>query len=241
MCDPVTALVVGGMVASGAGTYLQSREQNKNAKRAMNAKNKAYSEGMERQNQYAEDASASARKMVDKQGAQAFNDDMSGAVEKRLQAFNDNRIAAPDYSILTGSPKNVVMAQEQAFGDSESKRRRDTGNLAQLSGYGDTMFGSGLARNEYARQFGNLADKAGRDSNLIQLDMSSAANNAIKAPSLFPTLLKTAGTAATIYGAAGAPGWASTTAAPPSPDFIGPMPQNPGFGAKLNNAFGGFF
>lgn len=233
MCEPATALAIAGTVASAAGTYMQTREAGKNAKRVQEAKNRAFASGMERQSEYANEASAAFQPAIQKQGGEGFNDQLDASTTERLNAFNDARIGNADYSVATpNAPKNVIMAREQAFNEADAEGDRDTTNLARLGGYGDSMFKTGLERNEYARAFGNLSDKASRDSNLIQLDMSAAGNNASKPGSLFPTLLKTGGSAATMYGAAGAPGFDKV--------FGTSLPTAPAGGFKAGG-FGGLY
>jgi hypothetical protein len=213
MCDPLTITAV-SMAASGAGTYLQSREQNKNMKRMQNAKNQAYQEGIDRQNEYAAQTTQAFNENLQNQGADSFTDQLADNSTKRLQAFRDNTVnESDDYSFLTSTPKNVKLYADKTLGEAASETDRDNTNLALLSGYGDTQFGQNLSGNQFRRAFGNVADKAGRDARLVNLDMSAASNNAYKAPGIFPMLLKTAGQAGSMYGSAGAPGLGGASSA----------------------------
>jgi hypothetical protein len=223
------------MAVSAAGSYLESQEQAKNVQRMQNAKNQAYAENMARQRQYADEAGAAFTPTVQQQGAEGLNQSIEQSTAERLKVFNDNRISAPDYSPATNNaPKNVALAQEQAFGEAEANAERDNTNLARLGGYGGGLFNTGLTRNNYARAFGNLSDKAGRDVNLMPLDMDAASTNAYKSPSLFPTLLKAGGAAGSMYGAGGGSFW----------DQYGGVPSDgsygPGYQPGLFTQIGGY-
>lgn len=208
MCDPATAIMVAGMAASAGGSYMQSRNQNKNMKMQQAAKNDAFRSGMDRQEGYANEAGQAFGRNITAQGKSAFDEQLDQAFGRRSQAFDNARANAGDYSIptLASAPKNVVIAQDRAFGAAADRSKQQSDALAKLTGYTDASFNQGLGRNEYNRAFGNLADKAGRDSRLIGIDMNAAANNAYKGPGILPMALKTAGSAASMYGAAGAPG-----------------------------------
>lgn len=204
MCDPVTAAVVigVGMAASGAAAYKTTRENNKNMKRQQNAKNQAFRESMERQSGYADEAEGAFNTSIEGRGADAFNLGLEDASQKRLQAFDDGRLEAPsDYS-TSNAPKNVQLYQNKIFGEAEDKSVRDSTNLANLNAFNDTLFNKGLERNDYARAFGNLSDKAQRDAGLTQLDMNSAAFNAYKPLSPFWSILGGAGNMASMGGGA---------------------------------------
>lgn len=202
MCDPVTATA---MAASAAGTFMQAREQNANAKRAQNAKNQAFAEGMTRQQQYADEAGASFNQTVDTQGRQGFDEKAQQAADQTQQAFNSIRTPETDYNnmgMLASTPNNVVQANKDAATTADAKTQRDVGNNAKLQGYGGALFSQDLDRSQFARLFGNLQDKASRDSALIPLDMQSAATNSQKKGSIIPLLLKTAGMAGGMYASA---------------------------------------
>jgi hypothetical protein len=96
----------------------------------------------------------------------------------------------------------VVIARKAASDEAAAKTNRDLEGMAGLSGYTGAGFNQDMSRNQFARLFGNLQDKASRYSNLIPLEVNAAGNNASKSPSLFPTLLKGAGMAMGMYGAA---------------------------------------
>lgn len=209
MCDPVTATA---LALSAGGTYLESREADKNAKRVQNAKNDAFTAEMIRQDQYADEAGAAFNHSVQKQGKENFDQQKEIESQRLKQAFAERR-TQPDYNVgLTrNAPKNVVMAREKASGDAAVKTDRDVGNLANLYGYGGAMFNQDLDRSEFGRLFGNVRDKALGQTNLFPLRLNAAATNAQKAPSMIPKMMKLAGTALSLGSAAGAfdgPGWA---------------------------------
>lgn len=202
MCDPVAAT---SLALSAAGTYMQSREQASNAKRAQNAKNQAYSEGMARQRQYADEAGSAFNQNITTQGRSAFDEKAQQAAEQSQQAFNSIKTPEPDYNnmgALPSTPNNVVNAMKDANVVADAKTNRDVANNANLQGYGGAMFGQNLDRNEFARLFGNLQDKASRDSALIPMDMQSAAANSQKSGGILPVLLKAGGMGMGMYGAA---------------------------------------
>lgn len=235
MCEPTTIMMI-GMGVSAAATAYQAREQNKNAREMQDAKNQAFAASMKRQREAADQASAQFRPTVESQGAEGFTNQLGASVEERKQAFNDNMVGRPDYaSALASTPKNVLLAQDKAFGAAADTTQRNNDNLAQLTGYGDSMFQSGLARNAFARNMGNLVDKATRDGQLLGLDMNSAANNAYKAPSPWVGLIKSGGQMMSTYGAAGGgmPG-GSAAGAPAG------APTSSAYGPFSNSAFGGY-
>lgn len=217
MCDPVTAAVVigVGMAASGAAAYKQTRHNNKNMKRAQNAKNAAFQANMERQRGYADEAGQAFEGSVEDRGSDSFQLGLDDASANRMQAFDSDRLEAPtDYS-FGATPKNVILAQEKAFGEAEDKSVRNNTGLAKLSAFDDTLFNKGINRNEYARNFGNLSDKAQRDAGLLGLDMNSAAFNSQKNLSPFWSILGGAGNMASMGGGAalGASGGGGAAAA----------------------------
>lgn len=196
--------VLAGLALSGAGTYLQAREQAANAKRGMQAKNAAFVGNINRNRQFSDEAGAQLNRNVQQQGRENFDQQKEQSAVKMEQLFNDRRVQ-PDYNtgFASNVPKNVVLARQAASEDAASQTDRDVGNLSNLQGYSGSLFNSGLSQNEFARLFGNIQDKAGANTRLLPLEMNAAYNNSQKAPSLFPTLLKAAGTATSLYGGAG--------------------------------------
>lgn len=219
MCDPVTAA---GLALSAGGTFLQQREANKNAKRVANAKNQVYEQNMIRQQQYADEAGAAFNHSTNQQGREEFDQQKKVEADRIKQAFEGRR-TQPDYNLgnQSSAPKNVVLARKRASDEAKAETDRDVDNLSQLSGYGGALFNSGLDRSEFARLFGNIQDEASRDSRLLGLDLQAAANNAQKAPSLFPTLLKAGGQALTGFGASGG-SFTNTVEGPVAAGTFGP-------------------
>ena len=231
MCDPVSAaVVIGGLVTSAVAQRNQTKQGNRNAQAVQTAKEAAYRQGIARQDTAAAEAREGFNTSLNQQGADAFGDTLADAAGQRLGAFNEASTTPGDYS--RDVPKNVRLAQEQAFGESSDKTSSRNQALAALTGYGDASFNQGLARNKYARAFGNLSDKAQRDRGLIQLQMQNAANNAFKGPSASLGAAKQIGQLAASYGAAGTPGINTTgaTVARPNQAFVGPQPLQPHFG-----------
>jgi len=207
MCDPVSAaIVIGGMATSAIATNNQTKSANRNLQARQTAKENAYRAGMERQQGYADEAGQAFKGSIQEQGGDGFADELAAGTDRRLQAFNETKQGTPDYAVASSAPKNVALAREQAFGDASDKTDRDNSGLAALEGYGDALFNTGLARNEYARAFGNLSDKAQRDANLIGMDISAADRNAYKGPNAAVGMMGTLGKLAASYGAAGSPG-----------------------------------
>lgn len=203
MClDPVSMTA---MALAAGGQYLQSREAAKNQNRMTEAKNAAYVDNMNAQHRYQDEAGAAFNHSVEQQGREQFDQQAQKASDQVKQAFADIR-TQPDYNTLTAmpgsTPKNVVIAQKDADSKYGAQTERDVNNQAALSGYGGALFNQGLDRSEFARLFGNTQSAAQGKLNLLPIEMSAAANNANKAPSLFPTLLKGAGMALGMYGAA---------------------------------------
>lgn len=205
MCDPVTAglVIMGvGAAASGVAAYKQTKHNNKNMKREQDAKNQAFKESMERQRGYADEAGKAFNTSIQDRGADSFQARLEDASQNRMNAFNAGRLEAPiDYAI-GDAPKNVQLYQNKIFGEAEDKSVRDNTNLANLNAFQDTLFNKGIQRNDYARAFGNLSDKAQRDANLLNLDMNSAAFNSQKNLSPFWPILGGAGQMASTAGGA---------------------------------------
>lgn len=201
MCDPVTAT---GLALSAGGTFLQTREANKNAQRVQTAKDNAYEEGMIRQRKYADETGQAFSEMSTNQGREAFDTQRDAEADRVKQAFSDIR-TQPDHNqaFTSSTPKNVVLARQRASDTAGAETDRDVDALSRLSGYGGALFNQGMDRNKFTRLFGNVQDEASRDSRLIGMDMSAAGNNASKSPSLFPQLLKAGGQAMGMYASAG--------------------------------------
>lgn len=232
MCDPVTAV---GLALSAGGTYLQSREAAKNEQRMTNARNQAFTDNMARNTQFAADAGSIQANNTKAQGREKFDENREAEAEKIKQAFADVR-TQPDYNIgLTAdAPKNVVLARQKASEDAAAKTDRDVSNQAALSGYGGALFNSGLAQTDFSRLFGNIQDKAQANTRLLPIEMSAAANNAAKSPSLFPTLMKAAGTGLSLYGAAGG-SFSNTVPGPMPAGVYGPGVPQTSYGLFMNN------
>jgi hypothetical protein len=201
MCDPVTAA---GLALSAGGTYFQSREQANNERRMQNAREAAFTQNLARNTQYAADAGSIQANNTQKQGRENFDIQRDAEADKVKQAFASIR-TQPDYNVglSEGTPKNVVIARQKASEDAAAKTDRDVANKAALEGYGSALFNTGLDQSQFARLFGGIQDKAGANTRILPIEMNAAANNANKGSSLFPTLLKTAGMATSLYGAAG--------------------------------------
>jgi len=201
MCDPVTATA---LALSAGGSYLQQREADKNAKRVQDAKNNAFEAEQIRQRAFQDEVGAAFGENVNKQGRENFDEQKQVEEDRFKQAFAERRVQ-PDYNtgLRTNAPKNVVLARQAESDKASAETDRDVGNLAGLQGYGNALFNQGLDQSQFARLFGNVQDKAYGQTRLLPLRMQSAANNARKSPSLFPTLLKTGGQALSFASAGG--------------------------------------
>lgn len=205
MCDP-TSLAIAGLLTSAGGTFMETQEANANEKRAMNAKNNAYAAGMARQRQYADEAGQAFGQNLQQQGSEAFGQQQDKEITRMKDAFSRVQTDDPNYAAVPSStPKNVISAVQNANTEADQKTNRDLNNMASLNSYTGSSFNQGLDRNNFARLFGNLQNKAGYDSNvLMPLEMSAAANNARKKASLFPQLMKYGGMAMSLGGTMGA-------------------------------------
>lgn len=201
MCDPVTAA---GLALSAGGTFLQQREADKNARRVANAKNAAFTQDMNQQRVFADESAAAFNHNIDRQGKENFDEQRNAETSKFENAFNERR-TQPQYNVglSDNAPKNVVIARQKASDEASAETDRDVGNLAGLQSYGGALFNQGLDQTAFSRLFGNIQDKASGQTRLLPLRINAAANNAQKAPSLFPTLLKAGGQALSFAGASG--------------------------------------
>lgn len=219
MCDPVTAA---GLALSAGGSFLQAREANANAKRVEAAKNKAFTDNMNRNRQFAADAGSIQANNTQKQGREEFDVQKEAEAQKVQDLFNANR-TQPDYNVglTSDAPKNVVIARKDASDDAREKIDRDVANNANLQGYSGALFNSGLSQSDFSRMFGNIQDKAGANTRLLPIEMNAAANNAQKGPSLFPTLLSAAGKGLSLYGGMGG-SFSNTIESPVAAGMMGP-------------------
>lgn len=208
MCvDPVTMMLI-GTALSGGGTFMESQEYNKNQQRAVNAKNRAFAEGMTRRRQYADETGQAFNTNVEQQGAEQLGQQQQQESDRMQQAFNTIRSQPPDYSasIPSSAPKNVVIAGQRAQDKAGEKTDRDVMGLSNLSAYGRGMFNQGMDQSKFARMFGNVADNAGYDINtLLPMEMRAAETNSQKAPGMLSQLMKYGGTGMSMYGAMGNP------------------------------------
>lgn len=201
MCDPVTATA---LALSAGGTYLESREANRNADRITDARNNAFQREMIKQRQFADESGAAFNHSIQKQGRESFDEEAAAESEKLKQAFG-NVQTQPDYNnmgMLASTPGNVAAANKEAVNKADQKTSRDLEGLSKLRGYGGALFNQDLGRSDFARLFGNIQDKAAGQNRIMPLEIEAAGNNASRTPSLFPTLLKGVGMAMGMYGAA---------------------------------------
>lgn len=244
MCDPVSATA---LLLSAGGTYLESREATKNQNRMTDAKNAAYQTGMIEQRKFQDEAGAAFNHNVQKQGREQFDQEAANEGDRIRQAFSEIR-TQPEYNntgMAASTPKNVVIAQKAANDKVDAETTRDLNNQATLAGYGGALFNQGMNQNQFARLFGNTQNAAQGKMQLLPLEMSAAANNASKSPSLFPTLMKGAGMAMGMYGAAnGITSFGDKMVQGPLPlNGIGPGApiSQPGLFTKIKSIPGNFY
>jgi len=190
------------MALSAGGTFLESREANKNAKRAQSAKDNAFQIGMNKQRQFADESGAAFGSNINNQSRQSFDQNSNVEGDRLKQAFG-NIQTQPDYNsgTLASTPNNVMQSRKESVNKSDQQTARDLTGLSALNGTQGALFEQDLSRGRFGRLFGNIQDKASAQSRLLPLEMEAASTNAMKAPSLFPTLLKLAGTAGSIASA----------------------------------------
>lgn len=245
MCfDPVTLTA---LALSAGGQYLSSREETKNQNRMMDAKNAAYVENMAQQHRYQDEAGAAFNHNVQQQGTEQFDQRAAKAADDVKQAFAkiDTQPEYNNTGAPASTPQNVVIAQKAADDKYGARTDRNLNGQAALAGYGGAMFDQDLARSQFARLFGNTQSAAQGKLNLLPIEMSAAANNANKAPSLFPTLLKGAGMGLGMYGAAnGITSFGDKVVQGPVPfGTYGPGAPTvqPGLFSSVRNTFGGLY
>lgn len=200
MCDPVTAA---GLALSAGGTFLQTREQNNNISRANQAREDAFTAHTIRQRGFQDEAGAAFNENIQNQGSDNFQNEKENEANEIKQAFSDIR-TTPDYNqgLVSSTPKNVVIARQRASDEVNAETDRNVDAFATLNGYQNAGFNQGLSRNQYARAFGDIQDRAGRDTGLLNLDINQAVNNSQKASSALPAIISAAGKGLSLYGAA---------------------------------------
>jgi len=236
MCVGPELALAASLAASAGGTYLQTQEANKNAQRQQNAKDQAFAANMTRGRAFADEAGAQQARNTAQQGRENFDIQRQAEADKVVDLFNADRVQ-PDYNVgaaPSSLPKNVILARQSASEDAAAKTDRDVNNNAQLQGYGGAQFNQSLDQNEFARLFGNIQDKAGVNTRMLPLEMNAAANNAKQSSSIFPTLLKTAGTAGSMFAGAGG---SFTGTAPGSFSSMAPGQFGPPVPLKANGLF----
>lgn len=223
MCDPLSATA---LALTAGGSFLESKDANKNAKRVMNAKNDAYETGMITQRRHADEAGGALSESTQNQGRETFDERNDQESDRIKNAFANTRVQ-PDYNtgLTSSAPKNVITARQDASDKAGAETDRDVNAFSRLGGYKGASFNQGLDRNKFAQLFGNTQSRAGGDMRLLPIEMESAGNNASKGPALFPQLLKLGGSALGMYGAGGG-SFSNTIEGPVSAGAFGPgVPQ----------------
>jgi len=226
MCDPVTAA---GLALSMGGSYLESKQQAKNQKRAIDAKNDAFQTSQIQQAKFADETGAQQQTNVTAQGRDKFDENRDQAETKFKNAFTERKVQ-PDYNVglSSSAPKNVVLARETSQDEADDTLDRDLNNRAALDSYGRAIDENGFSNSEFARLFGNTQSAASGQQRLLPIRMKAAENNSQKAGSMLPMLMKTAGAGISMGSSAGMFGGGQGFAVPftgSAPKMVGGIPM----------------
>ncbi len=201
MCDPLSAA---GAVLSLAGTMVDSRAQQANQRRAIEARNSATAAEMARQDALKSEAAGYFDRAM-KPMEQNVAEQQNRATTKRSARAADAITESKTYAPPTGNAPSVVKTEfARRSNDATKKALADSGRRADLEGFGDVMLGDAINRGRTRSSLGVTSDFAGRSASLLPMEIAAAERNAYKAPSGIGSLLRIGGMGAGLAGALGA-------------------------------------
>lgn len=206
MCDPLT---VGGMALSLAGTAVANRDAQKNMNRMAAARRDVALKELDRQKQYQEEAAGefdtSLDRFRDSNTAKALTD----ATQNRVQQ-SEAAVQSGGYTDATGDATPTVVKSEIArkMLDASGRAKTTAQRLGKVQSFGDYLFDANSLLNLQGNRIGDINNAAAGSYRLLPLEQEAAANNVNKPGSAFGSLMKLAGTGASLAGFAGAgPSW----------------------------------
>lgn len=205
MCTPLMAVAMG---AQALGSVIQSREANKNAKRAVDARNDAFEVEQMRQRRLQDESGAEFGSAVGRFDPTAQRKQMGETREARTETLTD---AVPEMAAggsgvpIQGSAPTVVGGEiARAMQSAQAGARGSAGRLGKLGAYSDSLFNDNMALNRTRQNIGTVSNFAGRSAGLLPFEASIAAANSQKPSSGFGELLQLVGSGASMAGMMGA-------------------------------------
>jgi hypothetical protein len=230
-------LMLLSLAASGLGSYLNTKTEEGNLRRQIDARNAVLMDNERRQQQYAQEAQNELNKSIGEFDKTAQEDQRKDIKDKQSEKFKASSSDKLSYHYGGGkTPKNVQNAVVKSGEESKAVADRDADNLAGLNSFTQSLFDSGQRTRDFGRNIGQISDTAMGQERLVPIEMSAAANNAKRKSSGLGTLLQLAGSAGSMYAGGGGSfgeifGGKVTT---PNPILYGTrangMPVIPGFG-----------
>ena len=205
MCTPLMAVAMG---AQALGSIVQSREANKNTKRAVEARNDAFATEQTRQQRYQDEAAGQFGNAIGRFDPAAQRQQMGETTASRTNALSS---AIPEAAAggagvpIQGSAPTVVnseigRAMQSAVAGSQGNANR----LGRLGAYNDGLFSDNIALNRTGQNIGTIGNFSGRSAGLLPYEANVAAANSQKPSSGFGELLQLIGTGASMAGMMGA-------------------------------------
>jgi len=192
---------------TGAGKVVNDRQQSKNMKAKVNAKNASMQQEIARQNRFQEENSAAVNNTVNKIAPAAQEQSFGDLVAQREKAYADNTIQAPEYGNVADNSADVVKTDiAKRIGDAMAKGKAQAKALARMTGRGDMTQNTGLDIARTAGRIGVTNNIARGSLGVNAAEQAAAAANAGNKSSLFGDLLQAGGAAMNIYGAVNGPG-----------------------------------
>lgn len=195
--------LIAGLALTAGGNYLNAREQNKNAKRAVEARQNSLKQEMARQSAYQDKTSADMFRILEQyqpQNASAAQDSLQN---QREQALNENvaPVSTSDFQAVTSdAPKVVQDALSKGLSTADARSKAAAKAAAGMYGPGDFLFRTGLNTANIGSNIATQAGFAKRSSDINSLEQEIAARNSQKTSSGIGDLMGLAGQGLSLYG-----------------------------------------
>lgn len=217
MCEPVSiGLAAASILMSVAGSQYNAQQQAKNQNRAIGAKNDAVAASMQRQSELSREAAVPLDKAVSRFEGPVQTATQAGLQDKRASAMTGN-LDTKGYDAAAGAAQPSVVQTEIArkMGDALRAGRASAQRQAALQAFGDMGFENNLAFGTTRNALDLTSDKAAGVARLLPIQIQSGMQNSQKRIGPLGDILKAGGAALGMYGAAGAPGLASSSTITP--------------------------
>ena len=188
------------MAASGLGSALNSRAENKNRQREQDAVNGVMERNRIKQQRFAEQAKLdlqNTREKFTRENQEQKREENEDTRSKKLKSAVKKDIGFE--GVPASAPKNVVVAANKAGAEAGATGDRDAQNLAALSAWSDLGLDNQLALQRGRQNLAFTQDAAQGQQRLVPIEVQAARMNAKKKSSGLGTLLQLAGAAGSMY------------------------------------------